>query len=184
MELIPSSIFPCSSVAINTFLLLLLICNVYILHHWAHDHISYLHYTSLNWGLKMGILHSPPPINCTILSSQHHTNIHIWNLHPTTWYFYKFISHAVIPTNNLSFHSTCKNQASLPTYLHRSPLGCTTSFPMLLHWSYKKSPRCGSRNSSYQMEPCTLIYKNPFNFFQNFQKLVGTPPAWPPHAPT
>jgi hypothetical protein len=39
------------------FILLFWIYNVYILHRLAHDHITYLQYTSLNYGFKTWMLH-------------------------------------------------------------------------------------------------------------------------------
>jgi hypothetical protein len=43
------------------FYFVIYIYNVYILHHRAHCHISYLHYTSLNLGLKTRMLQASPP---------------------------------------------------------------------------------------------------------------------------
>jgi hypothetical protein len=44
----PPLLHLCPSAFEDTFILLFLICNVYILHRLTRDHISYLHYTSLN----------------------------------------------------------------------------------------------------------------------------------------
>jgi len=136
--------------------------NVHILHSQDCDHALYLHYTSLKHGLKMEMLHSHSPIIWIFLDAQHHTSIHVQNLHHSTWYFCKFTNPVAIIINSLSFPSTYITQGSVPPSLHHNPSYCTTSFyGSIIYWT-----RCGSRTLATKMESCTLIYKYTFKFLK------------------
>jgi hypothetical protein len=129
------------------FYFIILIYNVYILHHLAHDHISYLHYTSLNWGLKTWMLHSPPPTICTV-----HNTILV--------YMYKIYIIILMLLQVHNSRSNSNHQSFVSCNLHNprkcipssasESLSCTTSFPRLQQRLVRKSPRCGSRNSICQ----------------------------------
>jgi hypothetical protein len=182
-KLIPRLLHLSPSVVDVTFIFINTIYTIYILHYWACGRTSYLYYISLKWGLKTWMLHSPPTTNCTALNTQHHTCIHMKNLHHNTQYFYKFTTPTTIPTNNLSFPTTFTTQGSVLPSLHCIPSGCTTSLPALHHRSYKKSLRCGSRNFSCQNGVLCNYIECTLNFLQNFQKIVSYSPTWSPHAP-
>jgi hypothetical protein len=109
VEINPPSIYMCPSIVGDTFHLLYSIYIIYILHHLSLCHTSYLQYTFYNLGIKNGMLHSPPPTNCTVLSAHHHT-IHILTYIKCyikiLGQFCNLMNHTIIPTNNSLFPST------------------------------------------------------------------------------
>jgi hypothetical protein len=117
------------------------------------------------------MLHSPPLTICTVLGAQHHTDIHIQDLHHNTLNFCKLTTPATIPTINLPFPTTFTTQGIVPHFLHHNPSSYTTFLLGLQHRLDNNSLRCGSRNSNSKMEPCPLIYKCTFSFLQNLQKI-------------
>jgi hypothetical protein len=74
----------------------------------------------------------------------------------------RYQTHTTIPTNILSFSSSCITQGSVPPSLHHNPSSCPTSLPGLKHRLARKSQSYGSRNSNcnngFSRHPASLTH--------------------------